>query len=131
MEIIYLQAIIGIAALLFLISIYGIQTYKEMKSPKQKLNIPYDELMGILVERIKEEFRYKYLLDYRIKDVRVIYDLAGDTKDMSKKILASLTPDFYANIELYHTKEYIIRIVTREVEILMLDYTDKFKIDSK
>lgn len=88
----------------------------------------YDTLINILNLTIKTEIEYKYKLDYKLKDIRVIYDFKGDMEALTKKIMSSFSPTYLRQLEFYHSRDYIIKYVARNVEIFLIEYTRQNKI---
>jgi hypothetical protein len=91
----------------------------------------YETLFAILDSIIQREVQYKTVLDYKIKDVRVIYNFEDDLKELTTKIVFSLSEPFFRELEYYHSREYIIKYVTRYVEAFLIEYTRQNKIKTK
>jgi hypothetical protein len=91
----------------------------------------YTELMEILDQVIKKEFLFKYELCYKLKDVRVIYNFQGDLKELVDSILLSFGDEYLKELQYFHKREYIIRYVTRTVQLLLMEYTQKNKVKTK
>lgn len=91
----------------------------------------YDTLIQILDETIKREILHKNNLEYKLKDVRIIYNFQEDLEDITKRILSSFSSQFYEEMEYYHKRGYIIQYVSRNVQTFLLEYTKQNKIKTK
>jgi hypothetical protein len=91
----------------------------------------YDELMAIVTSIMEREIKFKHDMDYKVKDVKVIYDFEEDLKEITKKIIAGISPELFKDLEYYHPRQYLITVITRNVQIFLIEYTRQNKISSK
>jgi hypothetical protein len=104
------------------------------KKEEPKVVVPsneYSTLMEILDSIIQREIQYKVTLDYKVRDIRVIYNFQEDLKELTTKILSSLSEPFFQELDYYHSRKYIIQYVTRYVEAFLIEYTRQNKIKTK
>lgn len=104
---------------------------KEDKHPSTFIANDYDTLMSILDNTIQRELRHHYELIYKLQDIRIIYNIQEDLALIVKEIMASFSPNLLKQLEIYHSKDYVIKYVTRTVEIFLIEYTKKNKITAK
>jgi len=100
------------------------------KKPAQPPSNDYETLMGILDEGIKREIAFKQE-EYKLRDIRVIYDFEEDLTEIVKNILVSFSPEYMKELQYYHPKEYIIKYVTKHVKNFLIRYTKENKIKTK
>lgn len=120
-----LMAIGLVLAILFSINVikkYEDKTFEAMD---------YEELMAIINNAIEVEFSFKYELEYKLKDIRVLNDFQGELKEITRNVVMSFNSDFYKNIEYYHTREYVYKYITKRVEIMLMKFQDKIKVKTK
>lgn len=87
----------------------------------------YDELMGIIDSTIMQQFKFKYELDYKLKDIRVLNDFEKELDELSKSVLLSFGSNFYRHVDYYHDRDYIYRYVVKKTEIMLLEFADRIK----
>ena len=122
-----------IAVLYILTMISGLFFFREKKQApvKKAPTNSYETLMSILDTTIQREITYKNKLDYKVKDVRIIYNFQEDLTELTKKVMLSLSSSYLEELEYYHSREYIIQYVTRYVEAFLIEYTRANKIKTK
>jgi hypothetical protein len=101
------------------------------KKEQPTVSVPqndYVTLFAILDETIKREITYKNNLDYKLKDVRIIYDFKEDLTELTEKVMASIADPFLKELEYYHSRQYIIRYVTRYIQVFLIEFTKANKI---
>jgi len=125
--------------LLFIIALLYVSTmafgffFLRPRKEKEQL-VPsnsYPELMGILEATIQREIEYKHNMDYKLKDIRIIYDFQKDLKELTDKVMNSLAPSFLEELAFYHSRKYIITHVTRYIQNFLIEYTRQNKIKTK
>lgn len=105
--------------------VMGFNMVRNMDSDFEAMG--YDELMGIVDLTIAQQFKFKYTLDYKLKDIRVINDFEKELDDLSKSVLLSFGSNFYKHLDYYHDREYIYRYVVKKTEMMLFDFADKIK----
>lgn len=120
-------------AVCYLVSmIFGFIVLKPKKEKERFIpSNDYGTLIEILEVSIKREIQHKHDLDYKIKDIRVIYNFEEDLKEITGRIMSSLSPSFFEELQYYHSREYIIKHVTRTVQIFLIEFTRANKIKTK
>ena len=106
--------------------ILGIDLVKKINSTFDVME--YNEVMSIIDESIKQQFKFKYRLEYDLKDIRVLHDFEKELDEISKAVLLSFSSSFYKHIDYYHDRDYTYRYVVRQTEILLLEFINKVKI---
>jgi cell shape-determining protein MreC len=134
MEVIKMSTELMIIIACYIIAVVVAIVLFKSKKEEPKVVVPsneYSTLMEILDSIIQREIQYKNTLDYKVKDIRVIYNFQEDLKELTTKILTSLSEPFFQELEYYHSREYIIRYVTRYVEAFLIQFTRQNKIKTK
>ena len=124
------QIMVIVACYLIAIA-FGIYLFRTKKEERFEPINDYETLMNILDETIQREIKHKHELDYKLKDIKVIYNFEEDLKEITTSILSALSPSVLKELEYYHPRDYIIKYVTRYVEIYLIEYTRKNKIRTK
>lgn len=101
------------------------------KKEKNKPSNDYETLMNILNSIIEREIKYKHELDYKIKDIRVIYNFEEDLKQLTLNIISGISKELMNELLYYHPKEYIFKYIARVVEYYLIEYTRKNKVKTK
>lgn len=91
----------------------------------------YEELLNILDLGIKSEITYKYKMDYKMKDIRIIYDFEQDLTEITTNVMQSFSQSFLLQLERYHNREFIIKYVSRQIQLFLLQYMKENKITTK
>jgi hypothetical protein len=89
------------------------------------------DLIDILNETIKREFLQKYKLNYELRDIKMIYDFQKDLHELVTDSLTAFSEDFMKQLEFYYDRTYIIKYVTKSIEIMLLEFTKEKKIKTK
>lgn len=101
---------------------------EDTEKNKRPINIlSYQEVQLIINERIDDLWKTKYLLYYTIREIKVIPNMPKEIEDFAKELLGSLSDDLYKNIIMYYSEEYFVQMITRQAQILMVDYTNTNK----
>jgi hypothetical protein len=118
-----------IVACYLLTIIAGFVIFKPKKEVERFIpSNSYQELIGILNATIQREIEHKYQLDYKVKDIKIIYNFQEDLTELTSRIMISLAPPFIEELAFYHDRKYIIQIVMRNVETFLMEYTRQNKI---
>lgn len=64
---------------------------------------------------------------YEINDVKYIKNIEKDTISTTNEILASISENVLTQMECYITKKHIIRYISRNVKLSLMDYIDRKK----
>lgn len=101
---------------------------EDVEKNKRPMNmLSFQEVQMIINERIDDLWKTKYLLYYTIREIKVIPNMPKEIEDFANELLDSLSEDLYKNILLYYSKEYFVKMITRQAQILMVDYTNTNK----
>lgn len=105
--------------------VMGFNMVRSMDSDFEAME--YDELMGIIDSTIMQQFKFKYELDYKLKDIRVLNDFEKELDELSKSVLLSFGSNFYRHVDYYHDRDYVYRYVVKKTEIMLLEFADRIK----
>lgn len=100
------------------------QQTKRKREPK----LSYMELMAILDNMITSSYTIAYLTDFNLTDTVVIGDFANDLSVLTKEVLINLSPEFYNDLQYYHTEEYIMLYVIRKFKLLLMQLLREKKV---
>lgn len=64
---------------------------------------------------------------YEINEVKYIKNMEKDTISATNDILSSISPNVLTQMECYITKSHIIRYISRNVKLSLMDYMDRKK----
>lgn len=128
---IFIIFLVGTTGFLFL-GYLVVKSDKKMNDEKQKkelkyAHMDYSEVISIVSESILLQFRLKYHLDYKIKQVCILSDLDSDLREISKNVLMSFSESVYQNIDYYFERESFYKFVVGEVEIKLLELQREIK----
>ena len=107
---------------------------KKIKKTNPTNNITkysYNDLFDILDTIIRREIAYHNNYIYRLKETKIIYDMKKDLTEIVNNILRDINPDFLKQIEQYHSREYVIKYITRNVNAFLIEFTFKHKVNTK
>lgn len=111
-----------------------ISTIRHLFSNKKPIQInttfvplPFNQCDDILNKIIDDVYKNKYYLYYRLKDVRVISKMDNEVSEITKDIYAAMSDNLKMSFSFYYTEDYLIAMITRKVQMLLVDYTSTFK----
>lgn len=130
-----LLSILFIVLVVFVIGIYVvlwkfISTINKKNTtipPQQPLTTSFDECNDIINTVINEVYTNKYLLYYTIKEITMIPKMDEEIKKITTEVYSSFSETMLTSILQYYSKEYLIKLITRRVQLLLVDYIDKHK----
>ena len=94
-------------------------------------NLGYKEIMEIIEMTIDEIWKNKYFLYYRLKEIRIIANMDEEATAITKEVIESFTPEFMQSVMRYYTIEYFTKLITRKSQMLLVDYTNTYKPNTK
>lgn len=95
------------------------------------VTLPYNEVMSIVDATIDAVWKEKYLLYYRLKEITVIANMDEEITTITKEIINAFDKGFLNGILKYFTLEYFTQMITRKVQLLIVDYTNTYKPNTK
>ena len=95
------------------------------------MNLSYDDINVIIEGIITEIFTNKYLLYYKLKDVRVIPNMDEEITTITKEVINAFSNDLIHEISKFYSKDFLVMMITRKVQILLVDYTNNNKPNTK
>ena len=97
---------------------------------KKNENLDF-ETINTVIDFITTEVLSKYALFYRLKEISIIPKMEDEVLKITKEIIESFSPTINEQIGRFYTKEYFYAMVTRKVQLYLVDYTDKHKPSAK
>lgn len=93
--------------------------------------LEFEKLNKIIDSIVEEVYTNKYLLYYRLREVKIIKHMDKEILDITSEIYESFSPTIVYNIKIYYGEEYFIKKLTRTVQMYLVEYTDKHKPKTK
>ena len=95
------------------------------------LSLPYDSIIKIINDTIDTIWKDKYLLYYRLKEIRIIPNMDEEVKNITTEIIESFSKPFIDNTLKYFSLDYFTVMITRKVQMLLIEYTNTYKPNTK
>lgn len=89
--------------------------------------LSFDEVNEIIDTTIDEILVNKWKVYYRLKDIRIIPKMDQDIATITKEIITAFSPVFLESVEYYYTKEFFYTMITRRVQLFLINYTNEYK----
>lgn len=89
--------------------------------------LTFDEVNEIIDTTIDEILVNKWKVYYRLKDIRIIPKMDQDIATITKEIIAAFSPVFLESVEYYYNKEFFYTMITRRVQLFLINYTNEYK----
>lgn len=125
----YILTIISIFISFILFQFFLIQLLKKLREPREKPQ--YETLMNILIDTIERELHQVYKLEYELRNLKMIPKFEEELERLTVRILNCFSIEFLNELEYYHTRQYIITFVTKNVETFLIEFTNNKKIKTK
>ena len=107
------------------------EEYQNMVDDIHYKPLEYTELNTIVDDIVNELWSQKYQMNYLLRGVDVIPDMTNDIAEMAREVVSSINQNLWANIDRYYDRAYFGSMITRKVEILFIEYTNRHKPPSK
>lgn len=108
---------------------------KETTTHKQetikKPSLTFDECNHIIDSIIDEVYTNKYFVFYRLKEIDVIPKMDEEVTKMTKEIMTGFSLDVLNDMYYYYDREFLIKKITRQVQKLLINYTNTYKPNTK
>ena len=104
---------------------------KPTTPPTTKLNLSYEDVNVIIEGIITEIFNNKYLLYYRLKEITVIPKMDEEVTNITKEVINAFSDTLIHEFNNYYSKDFLVKMITRKVQILLVDYTNTHKPNTK
>lgn len=117
-------------SLIFWSSVTVLNQGKLRRKELELENLTFDDVCTV-IDCIVKEVIDKHFLNYRLRDIRIIPDMSDDVNTITKEIYESFSRTFIRQAMKFYSKEYFIRLITRRVEIYLVQYTDQYKPTTK
>lgn len=122
--------VIGIMSFFYVMFLRQIKHEEKMRN-QQSNHLSYNEVNEIIEGIMMEIFSNKYLLYYKLKEITIIPKMDEEVTNITKEILAAFSDDLIQEFNRYYSKEFLIMMITRKVQILLVDYTNQNKPNTK
>ena len=102
--------------------------------PEEQVEInrlSFDEVNEIIDYIMNDIVNNKWFLYYRLKEIKIIKKMDDDIAEITKEIIAAFSPDFMLSANQYYTPEFFITMITRRVQVKLIEYTQKYKPNAK
>lgn len=125
----HLLCLIAITAPLW---VYAMKTQKKpsTNTHTNSLNLSF-EVLNKIIDLVVNEISEKYILSYKLREIQIIPNMDEEIKNISKEIVMSFSDEILREIRLYYTEEYFVAMITRKIQLLLIDYTDRNKPNTK
>lgn len=104
---------------------------KSTKKEEPSFNLTYEEVNVIIEGIITEIFNNKYLLYYKLKEITVIPKMDEEITNITKEVINAFSDTLIHEIGKYYSKDFLVIMITRKVQILLVDYTNNHKPNTK
>ena len=101
------------------------------RMPLQPLPLTFEDVNVIIEGIIAEIFNNKYLLYYKLKEITVIPKMDEEITTITKEVINAFSDTLIHEIERYYSREFLVIMITRKVQILLVDYTNNNKPNTK
>lgn len=105
--------------------------YQSMFDDIHYKTLSYTELNEIIDSIVDELWNQKYQTNYLLRGVDIIPDMDGDIAEMAKEVTASINSNLWANIHRYYDSDYFGAMIVRRVQLLFIDYINRYKPPTK
>lgn len=135
-----LYVILGITIpLVVVLTIWGIiinnnitKFMNQLNTPEETNIIPgnpmtFQECKDVIDTVIHEVYVNKYQLYYTLKEIKIIPNMDDEILNMSREVLGAFSETQYREFSRYYTHDYLGQYITRTIQLLFIDYTDKNK----
>lgn len=121
--------IIAQLVLTFGVVFYILRDDKKKAQPEERKvpDIDYDSLITILEVSAQRQIADTYQ-DFKIRDVRSLKNFEEEWGNITKKTMASLSPHFLKQLEFYHPRRHIIKMVNDIAKKFMIEYIRENKM---
>lgn len=90
-------------------------------------HMSFEECNTVINAVVEEVYNHKYGLYYKLKEMTIIPNMDEEIMAMTKEVLESFSESQYREFNRYYTKEYIARLITRKIQIKLIDYVGNNK----
>lgn len=95
------------------------------------IHLSFEECNRIIDNVIEDIWKNKYFLSYRLRDLTIIPNMDNEITDFTKEVLNSISDRVKVETMRYYSHDYMITRITRQAQMLFVDYIDKFKPSTK
>jgi len=87
----------------------------------------FEECTNIIDTVIREVYTNKYQLYYTLKEMTIIPNMDDEIESIAKEVLNAFSDTQYVEFSRYYTNTYLVQYITRSIQLLLVEYTDKNK----
>lgn len=95
-----------------------------------KRELGYPEVLNIINLTLKREIEFKFK-EMRLRDIKHIYNFEETLNDLVTRTMTSFNETFLREVDYYHTREYLVTFITKELKFFLIEYLEKNKIRTK
>ena len=95
------------------------------------LRLSFSECNDIINTVIDDIWKNKYFITYRLREMRTIPSMDNEIASFVKDVMGSLSLDIIKEAEKYYSQEYIIQKITRQAQMLFIEYINTYKPNTK
>ena len=93
--------------------------------------LSFDQCNEVLFTLIDDIYKNKYFLQYRLKDIVIIPKMDQEIEKITKEIYSGLSDHLKYSFSIYYSEDYVISMITRKVQLLLVEYTNTYKPSTK
>jgi len=98
---------------------------------KNSINLSFNECNEIVNYIIDDIWKNKYFINYRLREITIIPSMDSEITQFVKEVTSAIGDDVMIEILKYYSKDYIIKKITRDAQMLFIEYTKTFKPSTK
>ena len=95
------------------------------------IHLSFEECNTIIDNVVDDIWKNKYFLSYRLRDLTIIPNMDNEITEFTKEVLNSISDRVKVETMRYYSHDYMITRITRQAQMLFVDYIDKFKPSTK
>lgn len=93
-----------------------------------KPTVSYKQLMKIVSITIDRELLRKFQIEYSVKEIKWVDNFEEELKNLSRNVMRAFSPHFLRELEYYHDRNYIYKMVVQQVQAFMIEYIKENKL---
>lgn len=109
----------------------NLQNANRELSNRPSIRLSFSECNDIINDVVDDIWKNKYFIAYRLKEVSVIPAMDEEITSFVKEVVDALSEDVIKESCKYYSYDYIIKKITRQGQMLFIDYTNNYKPNAK
>ena len=136
LEKILIISALPVACIAICVSIFSlirvVKRNKQVKVPEPvRVPLSFEQCEEILTVIIDDIYKNKYFLQYILRELTVIPKMDDEIQKITKDIYSAMSPYLIYSYRTYYTESYLISMITRRVQMLLVEYTNTYKPNVK